>query len=93
MILKATIWIESSNFSNPEVEKKVLEDLLYYSFRESLQYNKRDLTIPGDRPFEATKRFRELTLHLKDLEAQIVSSKRVLEVMRTGIKRNNPVSS
>lgn len=88
MILKATIWIESSNFSNPEVEKKVLEDLLYYSLRESLQYSKKELLTHGDKPFEATKRFRELTLHLRDLEAQIVSSKRVLEVMRTGIKES-----
>jgi len=92
MILKATIWIESKEFSNPEIEKKVLEDLLFQSFRQSLSFSRSKLTNNGDGPFESTKIFRELTLHLKDLEAQVVSSKRVLEVMRTGIKEG-PVSS
>lgn len=93
MILKATIWIESNEFSNPEVEKKVLEDLLYLSFKESLKFRRQDLTENGDSIFESTKNFRKLTLHLKDLEAQVVTSSRVLEVMRTGIKEKKPVSS
>jgi hypothetical protein len=93
MILKATIWIESNQFSNPEVEKKVLEDLLYQSLRQSLSFSKKNLQTHGDKTWESTVKFRDLTIHLKDLEAEIVSSKRVLEVMRTGLKGNNPVSS
>lgn len=86
MILKASIWIESNEFSNPEVEKKVLEDLLYLSFKESLRFRKTDLTKNGDNIFDSTQNFRKLTLHLKELEAQVVTNQRVLEVMRTGIK-------
>lgn len=86
MILKASIWIESNEFSNPEVEKKVLEDLLYLSFKESLRFRKIDLTKNGDNIFDSTQNFRKLTLHLKELEAQVVTNQRVLEVMRTGIK-------
>lgn len=86
MILKASIWIESNEFSNPEVEKKVLEDLLYLSFKESLRFRKTDLTKNGDNIFDSTQIFRKLTLHLKELEAQVVTNQRVLEVMRTGIK-------
>lgn len=87
MIIKVQFHLESQNFSDPSVEKSVIEDLLRSSVRESLSIKGNNLKCNNDDLFTKTKNFRQLLLHLKELEAIPVTNERVLETMRTGIKK------
>lgn len=87
MIIKVQFHLESQNFSDPSVEKSVIEDLLRSSVRESLSIKGSNLKCNNDDLYAKTKNFRQLLLHLKELEAIPVTNERVLETMRTGIKK------
>lgn len=88
MILKTSIWIESKNFSQPEVEKEVIQDNLRKFISDLLKLRSKDLDNIGMIEHYAGKSLITLISNLKELEAQTISHKRVLEVMRTGL--NNP---
>lgn len=88
MIIQSQVWLESKNYSDPSVEKSVINDLLYKSIQETLRLKSSDLNHLSDSYFENTKNFRLLIKHLKELEAIPVTNQRVLETMRKGIKEN-----
>jgi len=87
MIIKVTAWIESGQLSNPEVEKEVLQGMLYDVLKESLKLSGKDLKSLGDNYWTHTSKLRKLLIQLKELEATPVTNTRVLEVMRTGIDK------
>lgn len=85
MIIKVQTWVESTNLTDPSVEKSVIEDLLYASIGQALKISDRGLKDLGDDYWEHTSKFRQLIFHLKNLEGKVVTHKRVLEAMRTGL--------
>jgi hypothetical protein len=89
MILKVSLWVESKQFSQPEVEKEVIQDLLASALKSLLSIKNKNLTDTGYIGTESQEKLVPFLLHLKEAEAQIISHKRVLEVMRTGLKDGN----
>lgn len=88
MIIKLQVYVESKQFSDPSVEKRVLEDLLSKSLTESLSIRRQSLSSTCDEVFNKTRSYRSLLVHLKELEATIPSTNQVLEKMRTGFKES-----
>jgi hypothetical protein len=89
MILKLSLWVESKQFSQPEVEKEVMQDLLTSALKSLLSVKTKYLNDTGVIGTESQKKLVPLLKHLKEAEVQIINHKRVLEVMRTGLKDEN----
>lgn len=86
MILKASIWLESNNFSKPEVEKAVMEDLFRVATTDLIKLDRNQL---DEIEVNYSPKIANLARHLKELESVAISQKRVLEKMRTGLGKDS----